>query len=253
VRDPMETMTLERIQYPELQTFWQTPRGRPCTLTIRQGTNDWNTVNATMGANDEYGLRGLHLEGLALDIGAYVGSVSIALALDNPGLRVVAVEAIGENADLIRRNAEQNGVADRVTVIHAAAAAPGVTTADVFWRGQGTENAEHHAFVGNSTLVYEHGDQNHETETVACVDLWSLTVPQTSRYEPLSFMKIDCEGCEWGVLTDPTVSEVPRIHGEWHNVLGKSQADLVALLPDHEVTFSGPEGGPGGFVAVRRG
>jgi hypothetical protein len=70
----METMTLERIQYPELQTFWQTPRGRPCTLTIRQGTNDWNTVNATMGANDEYGLRGLHLEGLALDIGAYVGS-----------------------------------------------------------------------------------------------------------------------------------------------------------------------------------
>jgi FkbM family methyltransferase len=245
--------TLERIQYAELQTTWQTPRGRVAVLTIRHGTNDWNTVNATMGDNDEYGLRDLHLEGLAIDIGAYVGSVSIALALDNPSLRVVAVEAIGENAELCRRNAEQNGVADRVTVIHAAAAAPGVTTADVFWRAQGTTTAEHHAFVGNSTLVYEHGDANHETETVACVDLvgvilgaWGGTVG------PASFLKIDCEGCEWGFLLHHGIANVPRIHGEWHPVQGHVREDILRLLPDHEVVFSGPEGGPGGFVAVRR-
>ena len=246
----METMTLERIQYREVQAAWRTPRGRPCTFVIREGTNDWNTQNAILAA-DEYGLRDLHLDGLAVDIGAYLGGVAIALALDNPDLRVVAVEAIGENADLVSRNAELNGVADRVTVLHRAAAEPGFASVDVFWRAQGNAAVEHHAFVGNSTLIYEHGDIGHETETVACVSLAGIR----SRADdaPIAFLKIDCEGCEWSVLQDPEASDIPLIHGEWHNVHGHTRADLVALLPDHDVTFSGPVDGPGGFVAVRRG
>ena len=242
-------MTLQRIEYAERTTSWRTPRGREALLVIRDNTSDWNTVSSVM-THDEYELRPLTLDGLAIDVGAHIGAVSIALALDNPDLRVVAVEAIEENADLVRRNVALNGLGDRVTVLHRAAAAPGVETADVFWRAQGNETVEHHAFIGNSTLVYEHGDTGHETATVACVSLTAVMAREDAR--SASFLKIDCEGCEWSFLQDPAVARIARIHGEWHNVHGHVREDVLALLPDHEVTFSGPVGGPGGFVAVRR-
>lgn len=236
-----------RIEYQEHTTMWHTPRGRESFLIIREGTSDWNTVNSVM-TNDEYGLRDLYLSGLALDVGAHIGVVSIALALDNPALHVTAIEALSENAELARRNAELSDVADRVTVLHAAAAAPGVETAEVDWRGQGNETREHHAFIGNSDLVYRDGQSNHETETVTCVDLGFFAGPTS-----VSFMKIDCEGCEWGFLASPAVAYVERITGEWHQAGGHVQEDIVALLSEtHDVTTSGPVEGPGGFVAVRR-
>jgi len=247
-----ENMTLARIEYPKVTTVWRTPKGHEAVLNIREGTTDWNTVNSIMTA-DEYGLKELTMTGLALDVGAHIGAWAIAAALDNPELRVLAIEAIGENAELAAENAYLSGVGDRVEVVHNAAAAPGVETADVFWRAQGTESFEHHAFIGNSSLVYDHGDTNHETETVACVALGDVIRGAHESGEELSFIKIDCEGCEWGFLTDPAIQYVEGIIGEWHPTGGHTGADIVALLVDtHDVTLSGPVEGPGGFVAVRR-
>ena len=238
--------TLPRIEYPERQVVGKTPRGNDVVIWIRDNTSDWNTVYSVM-TEDEYELAKLPLlAGLAVDVGAHLGSVSVALAIDNPELRVIAIEAIGENADLIRRNAAENHVEDRVEVWNLAASAPGIKTADVFWRAQGSETVEHHAFIGNSDLVYSHGDAGHETETISCVNFGQIG-------EPVTFMKIDCEGCEWGFLSDPGIKDVARIHGEWHPVNGHVQSDIVDLLsPSHDVTLTGPEAGPGGFVAVRR-
>ena len=240
---------LTRIEYPEVETAWHTPRGVPVRLMIRGNTSDWNTANSIMGDVDEYGLRDVHITGLALDVGSHLGAWAIAAALDNPGCRVIAIEAIGENADLARRNAALNGLEDRVMVLHNAAGAPGIETADVFWRAQGSETAEHHAFIGNSSLVYAHGDPNHETETVECVSLGLLIGDA-----PVELLKIDCEGCEWGFLTDPEIKNVERIVGEWHPTGGHVQGDIVTLLEaTHDVTLTGPAEGPGAFVAVRRG
>ena len=247
-----ETMTTAgRVDYYVAQGSWRTPRGRDAVFAYRLNTNDWNTLTAST-TFDEYGLKDRYLSGLAVDIGGYLGSVGIAMALDNPDLRVVIVEAIGENVEMIRRNIDLNGVGDRVTVLHAAAAAPDIETVDVFWRARGTESFEHHAFVGNSTLVYSHGDTNHETETVACISLSALREGLGFPPYPPDFLKIDCEGCEWSALQDPWTRFLPLIVGEWHPVLGKTRDDLVDLLPDHDVTFSGPVEGPGGFVAVLR-
>src|SRR3972149_4108838 len=99
---------------------FRTPRGAPVVMHYRQGTNDWNTLNASM-TEDEYGLRGEHLSGLVLDIGAYLGSVAIAMALDNPYSRVLAVEPGPDNARLARLNVARNSVQDRVVILHAAA------------------------------------------------------------------------------------------------------------------------------------
>lgn len=240
---------IDRIEYQEAIGRWQTPHGRTAMFAFRQDTSDWNTISSIL-AHDEYGLGALHLEGLALDIGAHLGAAGIAMALDNPGLRVVAVEAISENAALAERNVALNDLSDRVTVLHRAAASPEDRTADVWFRSTGDENATHHAFIGNSSLVYPHGGERaHETETVACISLSGLL----GKGNEASLVKMDCEGCEWSFLTDPAVSRVALFIGEWHPTGGHTGADVVTLLSKtHDVTLSGPPEGPGAFRAVRK-
>lgn len=242
----MTTAVDEQIDYTERTATWRTPRGRDAVFTHRAETSDWNTIQSIC-AGDEYGLAALRLSGLALDIGAHLGAATVALALDNPDLDVIAVEAIAENAELAERNVRANGLEDRVTVICAAASKPGTKKATVRWRGTGNENVEHHAFIGNSSI----GEWNfpHQSAKVACVSLSGLLGDRDA-----AFLKIDCEGCEWGALADPAVSRIALIHGEWHPTEGHTRDDLLALLADtHDVTFTGPVQGPGGFVAVRRG
>src|SRR3990167_7664082 len=95
-------------------------------MYLREGTNDWNTLNASM-TEDEYGLRGLELSGIAIDIGGYLGTVAIGLLLDHPDLVVHCVEPIPENVDLIRKNADINGVTGRL-ILWACAVGDGQPT-----------------------------------------------------------------------------------------------------------------------------
>lgn len=240
--------------YPILQHTWITPKGNLAHFAYREGTSDWNTITSIMVQNDEYGLAALDLTGLALDVGAHLGAATIALLLDNPSLSVIAVEAVPPNVEMIRRNLALNGLEDRCRVVGLAASAPGIDHTEVWFGSRGDENAEHHAFIGNSKLVYDSpGTKDYQTAVVACISLGALL----GRREA-SFIKIDCEGCEWGFLSDPTVSQVARIHGEWHPTGNHRRPDIVALLSQtHDVTTSAPAGvdpevGPGGFVAVRR-
>jgi len=230
-----------------------TPRGIAVQLRIRDGTNDYNTANSCLN-EDEYELRDLRLSGRALDVGAYIGAVAIALAMDNPDLEVLALEAVPANAELTRQNVKLNGLDDWITVIEGAACKPRQTTAQVHFGYRGSESALHHAFVGNSTLLRDTtAITDHDTVEVACRSLQS--------FGALDFLKIDCEGCEWDFLRGParkrgsptSLDRVKRIHGEWHPTEGHVQADMTALLAEtHDVTYSGPEAGPGGFVAVLR-
>lgn len=238
--------------YAPLVGEFRTPRGAPLVVHYRADTNDWNTANAST-TEDEYHLRDLPpLTGWALDIGGYLGTVGISLAVDNPGLNVVIVEPVPENAALIRQNIEANGVADRVTLLEAGAAGPDVTKSTIRYRYRGSTLADHHAFVGNASLVDGAGATGveHDERPIACYSLSSF-----ANIERFALVKIDCEGCEWSVLTDPAVARVDRFVGEWHPTGGKTQADLLGLLSGtHDVTWDGPHPeGPQGFVAVRRG
>lgn len=223
---------------------WLTPHGHQVTLEYRRDTNDWNSISSTLAPHDEYHLPS-GLSGNALDVGGYLGSVGIALALDNPDLQVVIVEPVPPNAELIRQNIRLNNLTDRVSLIEGAVGG-GAELIDVWYGYRGSESLEHHAFVGNSTLAYDHGgDAEHDTATYVAHGLAEFT--------PISFLKIDCEGGEWEFLASPDLDQVETIVGEWHPVRGHTLADMRALLEaTHDVTFDGPEEGPGGFRAVRR-
>lgn len=241
----------ERIVYKSAVDFFITPRGNTAKMHYRLDTNDWNTINASMTA-DEYHLGKLPLlTGLAVDIGAYVGSVGIALALDNPELRVICIEPVPENFELIAANVHENNLQERVMVIETAAAASDVKETTVRWRYRGTELADHHAFVGNCSLAEGTGATNVDFEQgqVGCISLSKIV----QRFDTIDFLKIDCEGCEWSTLSDTAVRDISIISGEWHPCGGKTQAYLHALLDSsHILSFEGPVAGPGGFHAVRK-
>ncbi len=226
--------------YNVTRSVFRTPRGQTVSMKYREDTNDWNVLWSCL-TEDEYSLKGLKLSGTALDIGAHIGGVTIALAFDNPELRVVAVEAVPPNVDLLRENVEMNGLADRVEVINAAAGKSGL----VKWAFEGSGDVgSHNAFVGNALLdlpVVEHQRTQLPTRSLA-----SLVG------DGVEFVKIDCEGCEWDMLT-PSLKKVARIHGEWHPTDGHTQKDIEVALAKagYTFTFSGPVAGPGGFEAWR--
>lgn len=225
---------------------WTTPKHHFVQLTYRLETSDWNTISSVMLPHDEYGLAALDLCGRAADIGAHIGSVTIALLMDNPNLVVTAVEPIPDNVELLHENLERNGVADRCHVINAAVG-KGKSTI-IRYGYTGTVSAEHHAYIGNSALVYpeDGSDLPHKETKVPVLSLKELG--------PVGFVKIDCEGGEWGFLAGD-VSGIGRIHGEAHPVLGHRAPDMADILAaTHDVTFSGQnlDPGPCGFVAVAR-
>ena len=223
---------------------WTTPGGHFARMTHRAETSDWNTISSVMRPHDEYGLAGLSLSGRAADIGAHVGSVTVALLLDNFDLTVVAVEPVPDNVELLRENLAQNAVDGRCEVIQAAVGSGRSTT--IRYGYTGSENATHHAYIGNSAIVYPDApEMPHQEATVPVLRLGDLG--------PLDFVKIDCEGGEWGFLRGKALAGVPRIHGEAHPVLGHRAPDIAGLIAaTHAVTFSGAnlDPGPCGFVAV---
>lgn len=221
-----------------------TPQGRPAPMLYRANSSDWNTLWACMN-EDEYGFKYRKLSGVAVDIGAHLGGVTIGLALDNPDLQVIAVEAVPPNAELLRQNVARNGLEGRVTVMEGAAGDGGPV--DIRYGYTGNENAEHHAFIGNSTVgANVPGATAHYPQSIT---LTNLLVGAGQ----IDLIKIDCEGSEYPFLADRNVSEVATILGEWHPIEGFGLADLLRLLePTHSLTFTGPQAGPGGFVALRR-
>jgi FkbM family methyltransferase len=224
------------IVYSDLNGEWTTPAGAHARYTYRSDTADWNVLSSIHAPTDEYGIP-TGLSGWAFDIGGYLGAVSIALALDNPGLSVLCVEPVPDNLRLIEANIAANGVSDRVFVLQGSAGSDPV----VRYGGTGNDPAEHHAFVGNTQFIVD--GVPHERVTLACYSLTALmeTIPT------LAFLKIDCEGCEWSFLADPAIGRVERIVGEWHPP--GSWAELERLLePTHVLTAIGEHG----FKAVLR-
>ncbi len=229
----------------------ETPHGRTAIFMCREYTSDLATVGATnkLWGNlvDEYHLPE-GLEGWALDVGAHIGSVTVPLLLDNPDLRVVAIEAVPPNVDLLRENLELNGVLDRCVVIQGAAwKARGPKTLDIEYGYTGSEVAETHAYIGSVTPWMDApGDKtSSKVPTISLADALKYTD------DGFVWVKTDCEGAEHYFFQGKGLAKLGTIEGEWHERDGTPESFAEQLSKTHVVTWQqGIGGGP--FTATRR-
>ena len=114
------------------------------SMSVRPGTSDWNTVQAC--ALGEYPFP-QGISGWALDIGAHIGAATVPLALLNPDLRIMAVEALPENVAMLMANIERNGLGGQVFVVHAAASDSAEPVRIMY--GHIADASGQHEYIGN--------------------------------------------------------------------------------------------------------
>lgn len=232
---------------------WVTPAGGNATMFYRGDSTDWNTISAIFRnpmaegseTGDEYHLpRGL--SGWALDLGAHIGSATVALLLDNPGLRVLAIEAVPENAELVERNLAANGLTDRAVVWNAAAWSK-AGTMTVEYDYSGSEIARSHRYIGSVSPWISDAPRTY-------VKVKAVTLTQAIKAtgeQGFVWVKSDCEGCEHPFFNGPGLAKLGVIEGEWHHRDGTPESFAARLSRTHEVAWAeGVGGGP--FRAVPR-
>jgi FkbM family methyltransferase len=227
-----------------VDTAWmgRTPGGAWYAMSIRPGSSDWDTCNANSYGMDEYRIpRGR--TGWALDIGAHIGACTVPLLLDNPDLRVIAVEALPENVEYLRTNLARNGVEDRAIIVHAAASDVGGVD-QIIGYGPSTGPNAHSQYIGSGVNPMER-ERSVAVKTATLRGLMLLRGPEQDA--PFVWTKIDCEGCEYGVFKSEWNPALRFITGEVH--FGWDR--MVELLaPTHDIMGPGTDFGP--FEAVAR-
>lgn len=206
----------------------ETPNGNRVRYSCRPDTNDADLVRAVVGG-DEYQLAGRRLEGYAIDVGAHIGGVAVALAVDFPDLVVVALEPVPENRAALERNATLN---ETPGVIADGRAASSPEAETVFVR-YGYLDDPRYRYIGGL-----YGDGRGAASNVAVAGAASLSrLLDDYGIAEAAFLKIDCEGCEWGFLADPAVARVREIAGEIHGAGDEFDriAELLGATHDLEV------------------
>ena len=157
-----------------------------------------------------------------LDIGGHVGTFSCRITQLHPQATVVAYEPSATTAAFLRRNADQNGVADRVTVRQQAlAATSGRAVFDDNGAGSGLNSlvaAGHAAATGRAVEVATAG-----FDDVIAAD------------GPVEVVKIDCEGGEYDLVLGSAAAswaDVQRVVIEHHPVPGHGWPELRARFAE---------------------
>lgn len=215
--------------------YARTPKGHEARYAVRAGTSDAALV-AGIITEDEYGLADLpELHGWAIDIGAHIGTVAVALALDNPDLRIIAVEALADNVRVIQESVRLNGLGERIEVILAGASDDDEAPVEVAFGWSRADNQPDHYMQQNRYVGGMVG--SNETSELAVVTGIGLDT-LTRDIDNVALLKIDCEGCEWRFLTSKAIAKCERIWGEFHEALDPSNtyaALLDLLTPTHDV------------------
>jgi FkbM family methyltransferase len=231
-------------------------------MLVRNGTNDACCVYSLMN-EDEYRLRGRRLTGWAIDAGSHVGTFAVALALDYPALRILAIEPVPENVEMIRQNLVLNHVQDRVEVIQACVGKKlGKTTIHYGYQHYqddggcaSDEYCSQHRFVAET---FEGRGEPASTLEVQVVNLPYLVTAWEIGY--VSLLKIDVEGAEFKFLDSPEISKIEFVTGEYHSFLPNNPAyrsdpfnQIRELLSHtHHVDLPDGEKSIGHFEAQRR-
>lgn len=225
-----------------------TPNGASFVMDVRADTNDGALAFGILGT-DEYQLRDhTPLEGWGLDIGAHIGTVALALAIDHPRLNIIAVEPVPDNAELIRASVRANGLGERIFVEEASAGAIGQATTPCHY-AYTSHTIPDQGYVAQNRFI---GNLWREGGEGTVIDSPTVTIPGLmDKYgvEQFRFAKTDCEGCEWQFFGE-YAQAIDEIIGEWHD--GPFARVVKLLGGTHEVTLLTDYGGSGIFRAIRR-
>ena len=232
-----------------------TVSGNPASMWTRDGTSDLSVVHATFGT-DEYHLARRALRGWAIDLGGHVGTIAAALLTDYPDLRVIVVEPLPDNLDMIRQNLAPFG--DRAVIVEGAA-------------GDGERVDVGQEFGGIADLPESYRETNRfigrdvsisirdPLSVAAVVNVPVVTLAglmKTYGISEVALVKTDSESGEYPFFSDPKANAKVRIivgelHDSWTS--GKRITDLLAKT--HEMVRIDPEppdGVTGIFEAQRR-
>lgn len=194
---------------------FKTKDGRTIKAYFRDRRNDYNTLLSII-SYDEYKIFDHYIQGLpCIDIGAHIGGATLSMA--SLGARVICVEALPENVKLLKMNIEINGFQDRVTVVHKAISDSSGSILKVFYTEPKDENGVCHEFIGS---IFSGGNKFAEVETISLTDIFSIYGIDQCR-----FMKIDCEGSEWGCFEKMPLEMLDRI-----DIIS---GELHCCLPEH--------------------
>ena len=158
-----------------------------------------------------------------VDIGAHYGYFSLFAAKNlAPDARIVAVEPAPENACVIRKNLSDSGTANVALVECGIAAEPGHLP---LYGGRSV----------NRSLVrdYALGNGQAGSDTVEVITLAELFDRQ--RISTVDFLKLDCEGAEYGILrhaSNELLQRIGCISLEFHDLKRREATglDLVKRL-----------------------
>jgi FkbM family methyltransferase len=220
------------------------PHGREMEIAYREGTSDLSCIGATFTlwgfSGNEYLLRDHPpMTGWAIDVGAHIGAVALALAVDNPDLRILAVEALPENCDVLRESIRMNGITN-IEVVEAAATDRKRKSVAIAYDWTEGESLDESYVANNRFIGGMIDDPSGKTIHPPGVSLGSLM--DERGIDRVRFLKIDCEGCEWKFLTSPAVDRVDELIGEFH--FGGGLATVHKLLDDtHIVQYLGGDKG----------
>lgn len=218
-----------------------TAGGKLARLAFRPDTNDGSLAYGII-AGAEYPFARLQgLSGWCIDVGAHIGIVTVALALDNPDLRIVAVEALAENVEMLRRNVELNGLSDRVFIEAAAASSEkeykAKATIPIAYGWTHSLN-QPDGFMADSRFIGGMVGPNDSSQTAICPSLSLHGIRQKYEIDEVVLVKIDCEGCEWFFFASRDIRHIKRIIGELHWGRHGGAKEFRALLePTHDVTM----------------
>jgi FkbM family methyltransferase len=186
-------------------------------------------------ADDCYRLRELlaPLSGAPLqvfDIGAHIGSFATNLATLHPQARVECFEPSAQSAAYLRRNVEQNGLAERVTV-HQAALSDHEGTA-LFDDNDG--GSVHNGLMREDGRLVDGADALTRRHAVE-VPTTTFDNAVAAAPAPPQVVKMDCEGGEYALVyasSPQSWAHVQVVVMEYHPVDGESWEKLSAWFRD---------------------
>lgn len=212
-------------------------------LLARPRSEDKDVIRGVV-LNREYTPEGFEIGGhdTVVDIGAHIGAFTVMSARFAREGVVYALEPVEENYELLLRNIELNKLTNVIPTKMAVSKETGKR--EIFVQEDATSG---HSFFYRT---------NRSPVTVDTTSLEDFI--DRMNIKKIDFLKIDCEGAEYEILTncpERVFSMIQRIGMEYH--YGEDKKDpqiLVDVLEDNgfKVTISSPKDWGGMIFATKR-